>query len=118
MILAVYPNGEKGSHVSVAISLMKGDNDNVLLFPFSGNIIIKVLNWRTKDTGHVGHIIQFDESKPLYCRQRVTDGEMATYGWGYDEFLSYVDIMENNTEYLHNDKMCLIISYEPIQQTG
>ncbi len=130
MTLVVLPNGRglrKGCDVSVNIHLMKGDNDNVLLFPFSGNIIIKVLNW-TEDNGHVEHIIQFDESISLYCRQRVdestpldcrqriTDGEMAARGWGYN-FLSHVD-MENNKEYLHNDKMCFIISFEPIQQTG
>ncbi len=38
---------------------MKGDNDTVLLFPFSGNFIIKLLKW-TEDSGHVEHIIQFD----------------------------------------------------------
>ncbi len=118
MRLAVYPNGRgrmKGSHVSVYIRLMQGDNDNVLLFPFNGNIIIKLLNW-TKDNGHVECIIQFDESIPLVCRQGVTDGEVAADGRGVG-ILSHVDT-ENNTEYIHNDKMCFIISFEPIQQTG
>ncbi len=95
---------------------MKGDNDNVLLFPFSGSIILKLLNW-TNDNGHVERIIQFNESRPLDCRQRVTDRGMAARGWGYDNFLSHVD-MENNKKYLHNDKMCFIISFEPIQQKG
>ena len=113
MDLVVY----KGSHVSVCIYLMKGDNDNVLLFPFSGNIIIKLLNW-TEDNGHVEEIIQFNESTPLVCRQRVTDGEMSSVGCGcWCNFLSHVDLY-NNKEYLHNDKMCFTISFEPIQQTG
>ena len=119
MTLAVYPNGlglDKGSHVSVYIYLMKGDNDNVLLFPFSGNIIIKLLNW-TEDNGHVEEIVQFSESTPLVHRQRVTDGERAAVGCGVDNFLSHVDLY-NNKEYLHYDKMCFTISFEPIQQTG
>ena len=119
MALVVFPNGHgqfKGSHVSVVIYLMKGDNDNVLLFPFSGNIIIKLLNW-TEDNGHVEKIIQFNESIPLVCRQRVTVGEMAAGGWVVDNILSHVDL-HNNKEYLHNDKMCFTISFEPIQQTG
>ena len=119
MTLFVCPNGDgqdKGSHVSVLIYLMKGDNDNVLLFPFSGNIIIKLLNW-TEDNGHVEKIIQFNESIPLVCRQRVTDGERAANGWGISSFLSHVDLY-NNKEYLHYDKMCFTISFEPIQQTG
>ena len=119
MTLVVYPNGNgpyKGSGVSVSIYLMKGDNDNVLLFPFSGNIIIKLLNW-TEDNGHVEEIIQFNESTPLDCRQRVTDGKVAAKGWGIHGFLSHVDLY-NNKEYLHNDKMCFTISFEPIQQTG
>ena len=119
MTLVVYPNGDgldKGSHISVYIYLMKGDNDNVLLFPFSGNIIIKLLNW-TEDNGHVEKIIPFDESVPLDCRQRVTDGKVAADGWGFHNFLSHVDLY-NNKEYLHNDKMCFTISFEPIQQTG
>ena len=120
MTFAIYPNGfgvYKGSHVSVCIYLMKGDNDNVLLFPFSGNIIIKLLNW-TEDNGHVEKIIQFNESAPLVCRQRVTDGETAVNNWGILNFLSHVDLYKNNKEYLHNDKMCFTISFEPIQQTG
>ena len=119
MTLVVYPNGGgryKGSHVSFLIHLMKGDNDNVLLFPFSDTIVIKVLNW-TEDNGHVEEIIQFDESIPLDCRQRVTHGEMAGVGLGVGVFLSHVDLY-NNKEYLHNDKMCFTISFEPIQQTG
>ncbi len=120
MTLVVYPNGWdqwEGSHISVYIRLMKGDNDNVLLFPFSGTIIINLLNW-AEDNEHFARIIQFDESIPLVCRQRVTEGEMAAdCGWGYNSFMSHVDL-ENNKEYLHNDKMCFIMSFEPIQQTG
>ena len=119
MTLFVYPNGlgkHKGSGVSVYIYLMKGDNDNVLLFPFSGNIIIKPLNW-TEDNGHAEKIIQFNESTQLDCRQRVTVGEEAAGGWGVPFFLSHVDLY-NNKEHLHNDKMCFTISFEPIQRTG
>ena len=96
--------------------LMKGDNDDMLVFPITGNIIVKLLNW-TEDSGHVEKIIQFDESIPLKCRQRVTDGEMATDGLGYGQFISHHDL-ETNQGYLHNDMMCFSISFEDIQQTS
>ena len=116
MTLIVNPNGygvDKSSYVSVFIYLMKGDNDDILAFPFTGNVIVRLLNW-TEDSRHVEKIVQFDESTPLVCRQRVTDGEMASSGWGNGRFLSHVDVKE----YLHNDMMCFRVSFQPIQQTG
>ena len=38
-----YASG-KGSHVSLSIRLMKGDNDDNLKFPFKGHIVVSLLN--------------------------------------------------------------------------
>ena len=49
LTLNVYPNGNgpgKGSHVSVFIRLMKGENNQNLPFPFNGIFTIQLLNWK------------------------------------------------------------------------
>ena len=92
---------------------MKGDNDNMLLFPFTGNVIIQLLNW-TDDSRHVEWIAQFNDSIPLDCRQRVTDGERAKYNWGIGGFLPHLDLQQ----YLHNDMLCLRVSFEDIHFGG
>lgn len=116
MTLDVYPNGcdiDKGSYVSVFFSLMKGDNDNMLAFPFTGNVIVQLLNW-SEDNDHVECIIQFDESTPLANRQRVTDKE-ANGGWGTSRFLPSHLIVG---KYLLKDMTCFRVLFEDIQRTG
>ena len=53
MCLEVYSNGEhsssKGTHLSVYVRLMAGDNDHQLQWPFVGDIDIMLLNWREDD---------------------------------------------------------------------
>ena len=41
----------KGTHISVHVQLMAGDNDDQLQWPFTGDIVIELLNWR-EDSGH------------------------------------------------------------------
>ena len=120
MTLCVYPNGVdpgKGTHISVFICLMKGENDHNLPFPFSGILTIKLLNWK-QDTGHVVKNVVFNETTPLEYRQQVTTGNWAT-GQG-DDFLSHTKLMEESSDhqYLYEDNLCFQILFEPINQTG
>ena len=122
MTLRVYPNGHstfKGTHLSVRTFLMRGENDETLTFPICGTFRIQLLNWR-ENSGHVERIWQFDDAISENRRQRVTTGEIATYGWGLSEFLSH-DELQNSSDkkYINNDQLCFKIQFEPAhgQQT-
>ena len=52
-----YGTGEGlGTHVSVFVTLMKGEHDQHLQWPLTGELIIEVLNWRG-DHGHYSMIL-------------------------------------------------------------
>ena len=120
LALCVYPNGfgsVKGTYLSVFAGLMKGENDQSLPFPFSGIIVIKLLNWM-QDAKHVEDSLPFDEATLVKYREQLTTGQMIT-GPGYD-ILPHTKLMEESSDhqYLYEDKLCFQILFEPIQQTG
>ena len=124
LTLNIYPNGNgpgTGSHVSVFICLMKGENDQNLPFPFSGIFTIQLLNWK-QNAHHIEHTQTFDEDTPQKCTERVTTGEVAL-GWGKLQYLSHDELEESNDkEYINQDMVCFKIDFcplpETIQQTG
>ena len=98
----------KGTHVSVRVHLMKGENDAKLEWPFKGQIIVRLLNWR-EDKQHIEKVINFSDDDPLQSCSRVIEGEKASIGLGYDRFVSHGDLdygPEENTEYLCDDMLC------------
>ena len=121
MIMRVYPNGYgscRGTHLSVFIRLMRGENDHTLSFPINGIFKIQLLNWR-QNSGHVEKIVQFDETIPEKYRLQVTTGEEAAVGYGLADYLSH-DELENSSgykEYIHNNTLCFKIQFEQTQQT-
>ena len=120
MIMRIYPNGDgsfRGTHLSVFIRLMKGENDHTLSFPINGIFKIQLLNWR-QNSGHVEKIMQFDESAPESCRLQVTTGENAAEDYGLAGYLSH-DELENSSsykEYIHNNTLCFKIQFEQTQR--
>ena len=99
----------KGTHVSVAPYLMKGDNDDYLTWPFTGTVTIELLN-QLEDKNHYKVSIKF----PAEVGQRVVDSERGS-GWGYDTFLSYADLnyqLHKNCQYLKNDSLVFRVSAE------
>lgn len=50
------------SHVSIFIHLMRGENDDFLVWPFYGNVVVELMNQR-KDGWHLRKTIPFDNSK-------------------------------------------------------
>ena len=108
----MYANGNgdgKGSHVSMFVCLMKGENDQNLQWPFKGDITIRLLNWK-EDKQHVEKIIYFNESQDIVYQSRVIEGERAL-GLGLD-LISHDNLhldQENNRAYLRNDTLCIEI---------
>ena len=95
----------KGTHVSVRVHLMKGEDDAKLEWPLKGQIIVRLLNWR-ENKQHIEKVINFSDDDSC---SRVIEGEEAPIGLGYDRFVSHVDLdyyPEDNTEYLCEDMLC------------
>ena len=108
MCLKVYAIGNSkgaGTHVSVYVYLMRGENDNELKWPFQGDITIQLLNQK-RGQEHVEHLIHFDGCAiTAGCAARVTSGEYATYGGGMAHFITHtaVESSTGTIQYLHND---------------
>ena len=97
---------------------MKGENDDNLSFPISGIFTVQLLNWKQNNNHHEKGV-EFDESRPMLYRRRVSNGERAD-GWGIGGYLSHAELESSDVgrKYLHEDKMCFKIEFEPILQTG
>ena len=92
----------KGSHITLNAIIMKGQHDDQLEWPFTGTIIIEVLNWR-EDNRHFKQVYSIDHFN------RVTEGE---YGkdFGFYKFISHASLPfnpSNNTQYLKDDCICV-----------
>ena len=112
----------RGTHVSVHVYLMKGENDAELEWPFQSQIIVRLLNWR-ENKQHVEKVIRFTERDPLLSCSRVSEAETserAPIGLGDDRFIShhYLDYSpKENKEYLCDDMLCFQV-YEIILPSG
>ena len=104
MCLGVYANGcgdGLGTHTSVSVYLMRGEWDNILKWPFRGDITIQVLN-QIENKGHYEKTIPFTDEAPDNATGRVTTGERSC-GLGYGQFISHDALNYNkakNCQYL------------------
>ena len=106
--LKMYANGygsSKGSHITITAVIMKGQHDSHLKWPFTGTIIVEVLNW-LEDKEHCKQILSIDTNDKIV---RVSKGE---YGqdYGLYKFISHSSLPLNsstNTQYLHQDRICV-----------
>ena len=120
MCLRVYPIGfgnAKGTHVTVSISLMKGDNDDNLKFPFKGRIVISLLNQLEDQNHHTRELWSPEENNISEAASgRVTIGERSKYGRGQPRFIPHEDLNYNsdkNCLYLKND--CLFFRVDKFE---
>ena len=97
MCLAIYPNGSnegRGTHLSVFLHMMQGENDNYLPWPFPGGVItILFINQRgvmknmvLESFGHASLYATIQSNGSPFC-QRVTDGTRGS-GWGYNKAIA------------------------------
>ena len=107
MCLVVCANGTgsgRGTHLSVFVSLMQGEFDDQLKWPFQGSISVKLVNQR-EDRDHV--ILTFPSRKASIKRcERVMSKERVENGWGIHKFLPHSEL---KPKYLKNDciKLCV-----------
>ena len=111
LCIKVYVNGHgesKDTHISIFASLMRGDYDNSLQWPFEGDIVVKLLNWREDNHHYLGDTIVFNRHNDTdgSITSHVTEREYASGSLGQHSFISHSSLLYNpdtNTEYLQDD---------------
>ena len=108
MCIRVDANGTSsgaGTHVSVFVHLMRGEYDSRLVWPFRGDITIQLVN-HSNDDSHCEKTVPFSDAAVGNGESdRVTSGERAIAGRGYDKFISHTKV-ESSTDtrrYIIND---------------
>ena len=106
----------KGSHVSVYIYMMKGDNDDNLKWPFKGTIKVSLLN-QLEDGQHcTAQPWSPEDDIAEKASGRVAEGEIAVTGRGR-QFISHQDLCyqaEKNCQYLKDNALYFRVDcFEP-----
>ena len=108
MCLCVHANGSgagEGTHVSVYLHLMKGENDDALTWPFRYKCTFTLLN-QLRDEGHHERTLNFPEDEKE-CVSRVLSGEKGG-GWGLAQFIAHTKLdlqEEKQCQYLKDDSL-------------
>ena len=105
MCLKVYANGQgdgKDTHVTVAVCLMRGEFDDLLKWPFRGDVTIKL---KKTDLPHYQKIIPLNNDTPNGC---VYKPKERNTGRGYGQYISHVDLYAGG--YLKDDKLVFRVS--------
>ena len=93
----------KGTHVSIYAWLMKGENDDLLPWPFTGKVTIELLN-QLEDKNHCSRTVTFPPSEA--SSQRVVSRESSDIGYGIPCYISHSALGYNaakNCQYLKDD---------------
>ena len=109
MCLKVYANGNKKGkgihvHVTVAVCLMRGEFDDLLKWPFRGDVTVQL---KKTDLPHYQKIIPLNDDIPNECFCKPTK-ERNDDGWGYTQYISHADLYAGG--YLKDDKLVFCVS--------
>ena len=107
MCLSVDANGVgvgEGTHVSVFVYLMRGEFDDLLKWPFRGDVTIQL---KTTDPPHYQDIVHLNNNLPNRCVCKPTK-ERNDDGWGYCQYMSHANLYAGG--YLKDDKLVFCIS--------
>ena len=105
-----------GTHLSLYVHLMKGDNDDKLSFPFNASITVQIFNTLSDSNHSEGTIDHYNAS--VDCRTRVTEGDTAPDGAGFDQFIPHTELLDNTNSVKFisdNDKLYIRIVSVDIQ---
>ena len=111
MCICVIANGRgsgAGTHVSVAVHLMRGEYDSRLVWPFRGDITIQIVN-HNYDQAEDDHelTLHFNDSASSRVSDRVTSGERAVYGRGKLQFISHTTVESSTATRRYITNTCL-----------
>ena len=108
MQIKVYPDGNddgEGTHVSVFVHILKGDNDDNLKWPFIGSVQLELLN-QLEDKNHHLMILSLNAQE---------NNARAGDEWGFSEFIHHSKLPRdrvNNIQYLKDDTLYFRVSVE------
>ena len=111
--LVIYPSEVGAAHLAVHASLVHGDYDDKLQWPFRGEITVQLRNF-LMDRHHATGVIKFTELTPRQFTSRVerlkeNEKECVREGWGLRRFILHSELHYNgvkNRQYLKDDKLC------------
>ena len=105
-----------GTHLSLGVHLMKGDNDDKLSFPLNATITVQILNILS-DSNHRERTFNHYKA-PVDARTRVTVEDIAPGGRGL-HFISHTELLDNTNnsiKFIDNDKLYIrIVSVDIIR---
>ena len=110
----------KGTHVSVYVYIMRGENDHKLVWPFYGVVQVHLLN-QLADEQHHEQAIDFTSSSNLSVSSRVMVGERSARGQGFAQFVSHLDLkldVSRNRQYLKGDVLRLRVAHVEVLGGG
>ena len=79
--------GNVKGYFSVYVHLMKGPNDDYLIWPFCGDVLMEIVNW-IDETNHFTKLIQFSPHVNSNACDRVIVGD-KNKGVGHAQFIHY-----------------------------
>ena len=93
LLMQLFTNGSgsgKGTHLSVFVCIMRGENDDILQWPFRGRVTVQAYNRGTEEWDN-DYVVRFDNSPESYCKQPLADS-LSNPGWGVAKYLAKNDI--------------------------
>ena len=106
MCLKVFPNGNRSgenTHVSVYINILKGEFDDRLLWPFRGNLTVRLLR-NNSETWYYEKVVSFTERVHPRVSGRVTKGDKLIQGFGIDLFIPQ-DSLTTSSGYIQDNSL-------------
>ena len=116
MHLEVKANGNgvgRGTHVSVYVHLMKGENDASLEWPLSADVYFRLLNQQSPGEQDIASKVSFIPGNS--AADQVLDGKLAGTGRGYAKFVPHTMLVADHKAYLKDD--CLVFEIVKIIST-
>ena len=104
-----------GDAVAVVVSLVKGDHDDELEWPFQGIISVQILNHIKNSSHSTGKEFIFKDGG--YECQRVIDETEPEFGCWCDRFITHSELKYDpvkKSQYLKDDCLLFLIDYKPI----
>ena len=115
--LKIDVNGWSSSDaIAVVASIVKGDHDDELPWPFEGVISVRVLN-QIRDSAHSKSKHFIFCGGGLEC-QRVTDETLPEFGCWCDQFISHRSLnykSSKHCQYLKDDCLFFLVSYSTLK---
>ena len=102
----------RGTHVSVCVHLMKGENDDCLGWPIKGSVTVKLFNW-IEDENHLEHPFSTISAVDPQSFSRVTSGVRAPGEMYQRHFIAHKELefdSEKSTQYMMEDVLCFEMS--------